>query len=207
MKDNALIDYYDRLYSQPGPTFKGGPSDAVIRAAELIAPCSTLDLGAGEGRNAIYLARAGFDVTAVDFSEVGLRKLQKEAKAARVSVRIKKSDVLGFEWDRPFRLIVCAYVMHHIGRAQGLELIEKMKRSTERRGLNVIAAFTTEGDFFRKDPVASAELFYPKLGELDQLYSGWEIEWYFEGTTSARKCHPDGTQMQNVSARLIARKP
>ncbi len=52
-----------------------------------------LDIAAGEGRNAVFLALHGFEVDAVDISEEGLRKVRKSAKEAGVRVHTIRSDL------------------------------------------------------------------------------------------------------------------
>jgi 2-polyprenyl-3-methyl-5-hydroxy-6-metoxy-1,4-benzoquinol methylase len=63
-----------------------------------------LSIGEGEGRNAVFLAKHGYDVTAVDGSEVGLKKALKLARENNVSINIECADLndydLGIErWD------------------------------------------------------------------------------------------------------------
>ena len=63
-------------YSDMNASAFGGPSQEVRDVALcLLTGSSVLDLGSGEGRNALFLAERGSDVTAVDISEVGVRKL------------------------------------------------------------------------------------------------------------------------------------
>jgi 2-polyprenyl-3-methyl-5-hydroxy-6-metoxy-1,4-benzoquinol methylase len=63
------------------------PSELIVRLAQYLQPKSRiLDLGAGEGRNSIYLAKKGHLVTAVDFSEQGMKKAQRRAKQNKVQI-------------------------------------------------------------------------------------------------------------------------
>ncbi len=52
----------------------------------------------GEGRNALYLAEKGFDVTAVDISEVAVESARAEAKKRRLSLKIEIGDLLSKEF-------------------------------------------------------------------------------------------------------------
>lgn len=56
-------------------------------------PGRALDLGCGDGRDAIFLARSGFDVTAVDFAPTALNLAQKNARKAGVDVEFLRDDV------------------------------------------------------------------------------------------------------------------
>jgi len=70
-----------------------------------------LDLGCGEGRNAIWLAGAGWTVTAVDFSRVALERARELARSAGVAVELVEADVA--KWSPPpgvFDLVLVSYL-------------------------------------------------------------------------------------------------
>ena len=53
------------------------PHSEVINACQLIEPCSALDMGCSNGRNALYLSQLGFQVTAVDATPNAIQALQQ----------------------------------------------------------------------------------------------------------------------------------
>lgn len=61
---------------------------------EKIKPCKALDIGCGTGSNAIWLARQGFDVMAVDFSGLAIKKAEEKAEDQGVKIRFEVSDFL-----------------------------------------------------------------------------------------------------------------
>jgi SAM-dependent methyltransferase len=63
---------WDRRYASDRLVWSAGPNASVAAEAADLRPGRALDLGAGEGRNALWLAARGWQVTAVDFSWVGL---------------------------------------------------------------------------------------------------------------------------------------
>ena len=58
-----------------------------------LTPCKAIDLGCGEGDNAVFLARHGFDVTAVDFAPAAIDKARAKARAAGVAVEFLVDDL------------------------------------------------------------------------------------------------------------------
>ncbi len=64
-----------------------------------------LDVACGTGRNALYLAERGFDVTGVDISEVAIERASYEARARRLDVEFLVADLDHFTPDGPFDLI------------------------------------------------------------------------------------------------------
>ena len=79
--------YYDPLYANPNPKFQTSPNKLLIEAVNHRKPGRALDVGMGQGRNAIYLARLGWDVTGFDTSRTGLEQAQKTARAAGLQIR------------------------------------------------------------------------------------------------------------------------
>lgn len=69
-------------------------------------PGRGLDLAAGEGRNAIWLASLGWDMTAVDFSEVAVDKARAQSEAVDFVV----ADVRTWEPEQGFDLVLIAYL-------------------------------------------------------------------------------------------------
>jgi 2-polyprenyl-3-methyl-5-hydroxy-6-metoxy-1,4-benzoquinol methylase len=73
------------------------PDPTLIDEIGSLAPGRALDLGAGDGRNAVWLASRGWHVTAVDFSQVALDRGRARAGAAGVDVEWRQADLL--EWS------------------------------------------------------------------------------------------------------------
>jgi SAM-dependent methyltransferase len=78
--------HFDRLYRMDPPLFKTTPSQYLTRIVEGVKPGKALDVAMGQGRNSIFLAAAGWDVTGYDISEDGLA--QAKAAAARAGLKL-----------------------------------------------------------------------------------------------------------------------
>jgi cyclopropane fatty-acyl-phospholipid synthase-like methyltransferase len=88
------------------------PNQFVASAADTWLPrtADVLALGAGEGRNAVHLARQGHSVTALDYSSEGLRKAQRLAEAAGVTVDTILADVRTWTPDRTWDAVVTTFL-------------------------------------------------------------------------------------------------
>lgn len=75
-----------------------------------LEPGSALDLACGEGRNAIWLAQRGWEVTAVDFSAVALGRGRRLASERGADVTWVEGDVTAWDPGRVFDLVLVAYV-------------------------------------------------------------------------------------------------
>lgn len=84
---------WDERYAASELVWSAEPNVFLVEEVEGMPPGRALDIAAGEGRNAIWLARRGWDVTAVDFSEVALDKARRLAARAGVRVDWVLADV------------------------------------------------------------------------------------------------------------------
>lgn len=99
--------------------------------AARLAPGTALDLRAAEGRNAVWLAQRGWQVTAVDFSAVGLAKAAQLADAAGVTLTAVCADVGGYvPPPGGFDLVVARY----------LQLPAPVRTAVHRRAADTVAA-------------------------------------------------------------------
>lgn len=90
---------WDERYRARGDAmWSGRPNGRLVVEVEGLAPGRALDVGCGEGADAIWLAQRGWDVTAVDVSVVAVGRARAAAEAAGVAVTWIADDVLA----RPF---------------------------------------------------------------------------------------------------------
>ncbi len=82
---------------------------------------NVLDIACGEGRNALYLASLGYDVTAVDFSEVALTHLKEYAKEYQLDITTKQMDCLKTDVFKEFGLFHAIIVNHYRLSSEVLE--------------------------------------------------------------------------------------
>ncbi|MFH8484530.1 class I SAM-dependent methyltransferase [Streptomyces longisporoflavus] len=80
--------FWDERYDQSDRLWSGEPNAALVRETEDLTPGSALDLGCGEGGDAIWLARQGWRVTATDISRVALARAAGHADQAGVADRV-----------------------------------------------------------------------------------------------------------------------
>jgi 2-polyprenyl-3-methyl-5-hydroxy-6-metoxy-1,4-benzoquinol methylase len=77
-----------------------------------------LDLGCGQGVHAVYLARQGFSVVAVDFVPAALAAARKRAEQAGVEVELRECDVLDYEAPSGFDVVLDSGCLHHLPRGK-----------------------------------------------------------------------------------------
>ncbi|WP_308464387.1 class I SAM-dependent methyltransferase [Ferrimicrobium sp.] len=102
-------------------------ADASLKEAmATIAPTTALDLGCGEGRNALYLAREGFQVTAVDFADVALDRLRTVAANEGLTIETVCEDMYSYlAHPHRFGLVILANI--HPPRPARLDLYAHLR--------------------------------------------------------------------------------
>jgi tellurite methyltransferase len=182
---------WDARYSE------GEPSDApspwllswMKQADENILPKSgrVLDVAGGAGRNAIWFAQRGFDVTLVDISPVGIELAEKRAKDAGVTITTRVMDL---ETERlpegPWDIIV---QVHYLDRALFPQYVDLLAPS----GL-LFVEHPTKANLMRHAKPGSAYLL--EDGELPTLFEDFVIVTHGEGWNEAGR----------HEARLVARR-
>jgi SAM-dependent methyltransferase len=102
---------WNRRYSETDLVWSAEPNRFLVEEVGRLVPGRALDLGAGEGRNAIWLAGLGWRVTAVDFSEVALEKATKIAAARGVEVAWVHADLVEYRPEpSAFDLVLALYL-------------------------------------------------------------------------------------------------
>jgi 2-polyprenyl-3-methyl-5-hydroxy-6-metoxy-1,4-benzoquinol methylase len=102
---------WDRRYATAELVWTASPNRFVVEETAGMRPGRALDLAAGEGRNAVWLAERGWRVTAVDFSSVALGKAERLAASRGVSVTPVTADLREYRpGEGAYDLVLIAYV-------------------------------------------------------------------------------------------------
>ncbi len=101
-------DAWDERYAATDLVWSAGPNQFVAAECADLPPGTAVDLAAGEGRNAIWLARRGWQVTAVDFSQVALDKGAR--LAGDTDLAWVRADATTWQAPGPLDLVVVAYL-------------------------------------------------------------------------------------------------
>ncbi len=172
---------YDSRYSKKEFYWGLKPHNLVVDSIQhLPSNAKVLDLGCGEGKASFFLAKNNFDVTAIDFSEEGIKKLNEFAKKENLKIKADVSDVKSYLQDcEKFDAIFAMNVLQFIGPKNIFTVIEKIQSKTNPNGLNVIASFVAENPR-QKKVVLSKDRYFFDEGELRELYKDWKILFYEE---------------------------
>ena len=87
MEESFERTAWNARYEQHHHIWSTEPDPLLVECVESLEPSTAIDLGAGEGRHALWLAQHGWNVTAVDVSDIALQRLAERAGESQVSIR------------------------------------------------------------------------------------------------------------------------
>ncbi|MDT3412242.1 tellurite resistance methyltransferase TehB [Kosakonia cowanii] len=176
----------------------------VLNAMNYITPGKVLDLGCGNGRNSLYLANKGFDVTAWDKNPNSLSNLQRIRDAEGLhNLHIDSVDLNSLTFDGEYDFILSTVVMMFLEAKTIPGLIANMQRCTKPGGHNLIVAAMDTADY----PCNVGFPFAFKEGELRNYYAGWELLKYNEEVGELHRTDEQGNRIKLRFATLLAHKP
>ncbi|QMI05226.1 tellurite resistance methyltransferase TehB [Citrobacter sp. RHB25-C09] len=175
----------------------------VLEAVKVVKPGKTLDLGCGNGRNSLYLAANGYDVTAWDKNAMSIANVERIKVAEgldNLQTAVKDLNTLTFEGEYDFILSTVVLMFLEAKTIPGL--IANMQRCTKVGGYNLIVAAMDTEDF----PCTVGFPFAFKEGELRRYYEGWDLLKYNEEVGELHRTDENGNRIKLRFATLLAQK-
>ena len=200
-----MKNMYDDKYNQKDYYWGVRPSAICFEVLQKMPPdhrVRLLDIGCGEGRNAVFFARNGYDVTAFDSSPQGVEKTKRMADQASVNINVFQADINEFRLDQIFDVLFSTGVLQYIPPALRPETFAHYQQFTAPDGLNIFSVLVKK-PFIDPAPDGEATAYKWISGELFTCYHDWRIEHCSEGIFD---CMSSGVPHQHAVNRMIARK-
>ena len=199
--------FYDERYAKKGFYWGKKPSAMCDRIIKIIKPSpqfhpKLLDLGSGEGRNAIYFAENGFDVICVDISLPGLEKTKRYAEELKVEVKTIHADIITYGPEDTYDVIFSTGALHYLLPEVRKMRFENYKQATSSIGINALSVFVRK-PFISRAPDAEDTSHAWISGELMTYYWDWETVY---STEEIFDCMSSGVPHKHAVNRLITRR-
>ncbi len=141
VKDNSWLQAYQDVVSKWG----NEPDWRLIEYARFVPEGPVLDLGLGDGRNALYFAKLGYTVEGVDESKTYVKRCRERAKTEDLDLTIEEADLRSFEiLQGRYALIIASKVLQMFLKSESTAIAEKMYPGLMRRGLIYVRTFSVE---------------------------------------------------------------
>ncbi len=184
--------FFDRTYSSPAPRFNTEPNALMVEAVRDLKPGRALDIDMGQGRNAVFLASKGWEVTGFDFSAEGVRAAREAAKKAGVNLTALERRHEDFDFGRAqWDLVVMSYTWVPLRAPYIGRILESLKPG----GVLVFEHLMDESGSEGAAP------WLPRPNELLRVFETLRILRYEDARASA-----DWSWRPERIARLIAQK-
>lgn len=144
-------DWWDAFYgdrSRPCPFFVAAPDESLVNCLQQhqLRPGRALDLGCGNGRNAVYLASRGYSVDAVDYSGAAIDWAAQRAAAAGVRVNLIRASVFELQLaDAGYDLVYDSGCFHHIAPHRRAGYVRRIASALAPGGWFAMVCFRPEG--------------------------------------------------------------
>ncbi|MBY0471692.1 methyltransferase domain-containing protein [bacterium] len=180
---------WDALYRRRNYVYGREPAAFLKENIHLIPAGRALDVASGEGRNAVFLAKKGFVVDAIDISEEALKKARRLAKENHVTIKTIAADLNQYPLKTDYYEAIV--VINFLDR----KMIPLLKKALKRGGHIIFESYTIEQT---QNPGGQALLRGDLLSheELKNLFKEYKVLLYRESN-----------DQKSAVASLIARKP
>ena len=131
---------WDERYSGNAYHYGTEPNTFLVEHSGLLQN-PVLSLSEGEGRNAVFLAKKGFDMLGVDFSEIALKKAQQLATANQVQIRTEVADMASYT-PQPNQYGAVVSIFAHYSSAIRKRLYPLIEQALKPGGIFLLEAYT-----------------------------------------------------------------
>ena len=219
---DSVRDYYNNAFATGATWFKQ-PHETTKRIVENLrkqqkpvgSQIRVLDLGCGQGRDAIYFAQQAYKVTAVDFADQGIAFLERKVRefgleqdsVQTIVADISNRDLWGMQLQE-YDAIVCYGALHFLAPDTAKDVLLRMRRRTRPDGFVGVTdildttSFDDEGSF-KAYEYRDRKLF--TRPSITALYEGCDIIYWEEGLGKQHR-HGDGPLTQHYNVSFVARK-
>ena len=149
--------HWDKLYNTRTYVYGKDPAPFLKQYVQLLHGNRALDIAMGEGRNAVFLAKKGFNVEGVDFSEVAIRKAKRLARENLVSITPVIADLTNYRIKPDYYNVILNF--DFLRR----DLVTQIKKGLKKRGIIVYENYTLnqldnlKGQHIRRETICSSK--------------------------------------------------
>ncbi|MBP2001902.1 tellurite methyltransferase [Paenibacillus shirakamiensis] len=202
--EDRPVSIYEEVYKTDEYYWGMEPNSACYQVLQWMPPSRylrLLDIGCGEGKDAVFFARNGYHVTAMDISDAGISKTRKLADRWGVKVETHKADILDYRLQSFYDIIYSSGVLHYIAQESRTEILNNYKKFTNKQGMHIMNVFVDK-PFIAPPPEHEENAYAWHSGELITHYRDWQI---IDSSEVIFDCTSSGIPHQHAMTKIIAR--
>ncbi|MEM3596584.1 MAG: class I SAM-dependent methyltransferase [Candidatus Bathyarchaeia archaeon] len=181
-----MAEYFEELYV--GTCCKWGlkPDFILVHFLELFPKGPVLDLGMGEGRNALFLAEKGFEVEGVDVSKTAIARAIRLAKERKLDINAHVSDLRDFKIAKQkYSLIIAAGAsLNFLKKSEIEDVAERIKGGLKNGGFVFVSVISTNDSAYKRArkqlvPVEENTFYSSRIGAYIHYFTYKEVKKLF----------------------------
>lgn len=204
---SSVVTDYDKRYHDEEYYWGLMPNSICYDIMKILPPTKPyrlLDIGCGEGKDAVFFAKCGYSVTAFDLSSRGIEKAKLLARHNQTEVNFFQANLLDYRLDSDYDIIFCSGAMHILPTSERNALCDHLKEHTTENGINALNVFVKKPFISRAPDASDEEEKYPWYsGELFGYYHDWFFHTCREDVFD---CDSSGISHKHCMDTLIAQK-
>ena len=166
---------WNARFAGPQYHFGRAPNAFLAReAARLLRGQSALCVADGEGRNGVFLATRGLEVTAFDIAANGVAKARALAAEQHVRIDVREADIRDWDWNARTYDAVVAIFIQFLTPTERPEVFRGMQRAVAPGGLLLLEGYRPEQIRYRTGGPGKPEHLYTREW-LEATFRGWEL--------------------------------
>lgn len=167
---------YEKLFTST-PYIRGKASSPFALQALQYAPGQmALDLGCGEGQDAVAFAQKGFTVKALDASRTAISHAQALATAQDISITWVCADALAFQhWEGEYDFIYADGFLHFFDNDTLTSIIAMMQARTQVSGINAIGVFDQRTSEMERINLSNWGIRCDCTAVIEDFYANWTV--------------------------------
>jgi len=202
---NQVKTNYEKWYECDGYYWGLEPADLCYEIEKIIPAgkdIKVLDIGCGEGKDAIYFAKKGYQVSCFDITESGIRKTKALAEKEGVEVDAFIADINDMNIDEKFDIIYSTGTIQYLDDDKKDIFFDKVKKMTRLNGINWFNVFVDK-PFLPLPPDWDATEKMWQTGELFCHYGDWQL---LKTDETIFDCNSSGVLHKHCMDVVIAKK-
>lgn len=197
---------YEEKYRSDDYYWGMHPSSMCYRVLKILPPDGSLrllDIGCGEGRNSIFFARNGYEVTAFDLSKEGINKTRKWANRLNLSIEIFQADLIQYRIQENYDILFSSGTLQYIPKHMRTDIITNYKNFSNPGCIHAFTVPVTK-PFIPRAPDTEDSEHEWLSGEIITHNHDWSIKFCCEEVIDYES---RGTRYQFAVNRIIALNP
>lgn len=195
-KTSGLPSSWEDAYRSVESLWGLKPDRTLIEYAKIVPKGVILDLGIGEGRNALFFAKMGYEVEGADISQTAIERCLQRAETQNLKVKAEVKDFR--EKDIPlgkYSLIIAAWVLNFFRKTEVETIVEKIKNGLKKDGVVYLGVFSPSDPSCQraKENLKEVEentfysakrdsyFHYFTRDEIQSLFDGFKTVYFIEG--------------------------